>query len=189
MGQRLPLQTVYKLLVCIWLKEEVYSIKKILPLLHRLLLWGMCVCPACFGVYMDTWSHAAEEMIFPAPLLPPAPAEQSYSASWVGLRNLSSKSSNFCLCGCYSRSHGKGIKLAAKRQHRLFGTKECFSTPASGHMHLLATHEDEELMHTLMPPSVLQFPGEESWVAQGKRHTAISNTSSTSAPICSTTWT
>lgn len=27
------------------------------------------ICPACFGVYVDTWSNAAEEMSSPFPLL------------------------------------------------------------------------------------------------------------------------
>lgn len=56
--------------------------------------------------------------------------------SWVGLRNLSSKTSNFSLCHCYSLPQGKGIKLLAKRQHRLFGTKEYLWTPVCRHMHL-----------------------------------------------------
>lgn len=67
--------------------------------------------------------------------LPPAPAEQT-STSWVGLRNLSPKPTNFSPGACYSFPHGKGIKLAAERQRRLSRTKECFSSPGSRHMHL-----------------------------------------------------
>lgn len=66
----------------------------------------------------------------------PAPAEQNCSTSWAGLMNLSPKSSNFSSCGCYSLPPGKSVKLSAKRQHKLFGTKECFSTPVSGYTHL-----------------------------------------------------
>lgn len=112
-------------------------------------------------------------------LLPPAPAEWSCSASWAAQRNLSSKSSNFGRCGSYSLPHGKGLKLAAKRQHRLFGTKKSISQLlylGTCICHPLATHEDEELMHTIMSPSVLQLPGEESWVAQGKRHSNFQHT-------------
>lgn len=69
----------------------------------------------------------------------------SYRSSRVGMelfllsKSEESKSSNFSLCVCYPLPHGKGIKSAAKRQHRLSGTKECFSNLLSGHMHLLSS--------------------------------------------------
>jgi len=97
--------------------------------------------------------------------VPPAPAEPSYPASWVGLRNLSSKSSNFSPCGCYSVPHGKQVKLAAKGSTCYLGQKSVSQLLYLGTCiyNLSATQEDEELMYAIMPPSVLQFPMEESW--------------------------
>lgn len=116
MGQRLPLQTVYKLVVCIWLKQAVYSIKKILPVPHRLLLWEICVCPACFGVYMDTQSCAAEE-------LSSSRAELLYILSRS--EEFIFKSSNFSLCGLFS-SPWKGCIISCKKAAQAIWDKRAF---------------------------------------------------------------
>lgn len=62
------LQTAYRLLVCIWLKQEVYSIKKDTASATQTFLVRN-IYPAFFSVYGDTWSHDAEEVSSPFPLL------------------------------------------------------------------------------------------------------------------------
>lgn len=166
MGQRLPLQTVYRLIVCIWLKQEAYSIKKKDTVSAAQIVRNLCPPRLLWNVhgYMESCCWGDELPI------PPTSAEQSYPTLWVGLRNLSAKSSTFSLCGCYFLPYRNGVKSVL---------------PVSVHMLLPPPSYTEAWRTDIMLPSAALSC--RSWVAQSKSHTVISSRCPPWDPICSTT--